>query len=284
MTTGMGGMDSTGGVGSHVDEMKGQATEALGQATDQAKSTATTKVSEQKDKAVQGLGSVAQAVTQVGDQLRSENPTIAGFADTAADRIQQFAGQLGSKDVTELMDDVEQFARRQPAMFLGAAFALGVVGARFLKSSNSSSSRSYQSAYNRYNRSSGYAYDRYDTGSYGGYTGAAGYGDQTRTGYGAAGYTTDYGSGGVGTTRSAEDVTTAIGVDTDYSTGSSSTTGSTTGSTYGVGGTDYGTETRTSGSQTGSGTRETYSPYGGEPRTGGSSTGSGTGSMTDATE
>ena len=264
MTTGMGGMSSTGETGSSGGGMASQATEALGQATDQAKSTATSKVSEQKDKAAEGLGSVAQAFTQVGDQLRSENPTIAGFADSAADRLQQLAGTLGTKDVTELMDDVEQFARRQPAMFLGAAFALGVVGARFLKSSSPSSSASYQSSYNR---SAGYGYDRYNTGSYAGYTGATGYDQQSRTGYGATGYTTgygttgtgsaDYSSGGTGGSRSADDVTTAIGLDTDYSGG------------------------------TGSGSRETYSPYGGEPRTGrstGSGSSSGVGSLTDATE
>ena len=301
MTTGMGGMTSTGETGSSGGGMASQATEALGQATDQAKSTATSKVSEQKDKAAEGLGSVAQAFTQVGDQLRSENPTIAGFADTAADRLQQFAGTLSTKDVTELMDDVEQFARRQPAMFLGAAFALGVVGARFFKSSTPSSSRSYQSSYNR---SAGYNYSRYDTGSYGGYTGSSDYGQQGRVGYGTPGYgssygttetgasygstgtgtgTTGYGSTGTGLTRSADDVTTGLGVEG----GSSGSTGTTTGSAYGVGGSTYGTETRTSGSETGSGSRETYSPYGDEPRTGGSTgsgRSSGVGSMTDATE
>jgi len=299
----MGGMGTTGetGFGSESGGIASQATEALGQATDQAKSTASTKVNEQKDKAAEGLGSVAQAFTQVSDQLRTENPSIAGIADTAAERLQQFSSQLSSKDVTEILDDIEQFARRRPSMFLGAAFTLGILGARFIKSSRPSSSSSYQSAYNRYNRSSGYAYDRYDTGSYGGYSGAAGYGEQARTGYGAPGYTTGYGSTGAGsagsagygstgtgstgygTTGTADDATTTIGLDSDYAGGSSTATGS----TYGVGGSTYGTETRTTGSETGSGTRETYSPYGSEPRTGGSTgsgTSSGVGSMTDATE
>jgi len=269
--------------------MASQATEALGQATDQAKSTASSKVSEQKDKAAEGLGSVAQAFTQVGDQLRTENPSIAGLADSAAQRLEQFSSQLSTKDVAEIVDDVEHFARRQPAMFLGAAFTLGILGARFFKSSRPTPPRSYDYGYNR---SPGYAYGRYDTGSYGGYAGSTGYGQQARTGYGATGYTTGYGtsdtgsvgygSTGTGTTRGADDATTALGVDSDYS-GSSTTTGS----TYGVGGTSYGTETRTSGSETGSGTRETYSPYGAEPRTGGSTgsgSSSGVGSMTDATE
>ena len=35
-----------------------------------------------------------------------------------------------------MVTQVEQYARRQPAIFLGGAFALGLLGARFLKSSN----------------------------------------------------------------------------------------------------------------------------------------------------
>jgi len=31
---------------------------------------------------------------------------------------------------------VQRFARKQPALFVGSAFAIGVIGARFLKSSN----------------------------------------------------------------------------------------------------------------------------------------------------
>jgi len=34
-----------------------------------------------------------------------------------------------------LLADVQQLARRQPAVFIGSAFELGLVGARFLKSS-----------------------------------------------------------------------------------------------------------------------------------------------------
>ena len=35
----------------------------------------------------------------------------------------------------ELLSDAQQLARRRPALFVGAAFAIGVLGARFLKSS-----------------------------------------------------------------------------------------------------------------------------------------------------
>jgi hypothetical protein len=43
--------------------------------------------------------------------------------------------RLQHKDVREFLADLQRFARRQPAVFIGAAFAVGVISARFLKSS-----------------------------------------------------------------------------------------------------------------------------------------------------
>jgi hypothetical protein len=39
------------------------------------------------------------------------------------------------------VSEAEDFARRQPALFLGGAFALGLLGARFLKSSGQQASQ-----------------------------------------------------------------------------------------------------------------------------------------------
>jgi hypothetical protein len=40
------------------------------------------------------------------------------------------------KDVNEMLRDVQQFARRQPALFIGGSFAAGLLAARFLRSSH----------------------------------------------------------------------------------------------------------------------------------------------------
>jgi hypothetical protein len=53
----------------------------------------------------------------------------------AADQVDNLAAFLNNRDVGDLLQEVEGFARRQPAVFVGGAFALGVLGARFLKSS-----------------------------------------------------------------------------------------------------------------------------------------------------
>jgi len=103
---------------------------------DQVRERAAAQLSSQKDRATDSLGSVAQAVRQTTGQLRTDkHDTIAGYIDQAADQIDRWSQRLREKDVNDIMRDVQQLARRQPAVFIGSAFALGLVGARFLKSS-----------------------------------------------------------------------------------------------------------------------------------------------------
>lgn len=104
---------------------------------DRVKERATAQLSTQKDKATEGLGTVASAVRQTTQSLRDQHhDTVAGYVEQAADQIERFSQRLKNKDVTELLDDAQLLARRQPALFIGGAFALGLVGARFLKSSS----------------------------------------------------------------------------------------------------------------------------------------------------
>ena len=63
-------------------------------------------------------------------------------AATAAD---QFSGQLQDTSFDELLDLTTDFARRQPALFVGGAFACGFVLARFAKSSSRSTSSGLKS-------------------------------------------------------------------------------------------------------------------------------------------
>lgn len=103
---------------------------------DKVKSSATTQLGTQKDRATEGIGTVAQAVRQSGQQLRDQqHDTIAQYIEQAADQLEKFGTSLKDKNVTELMRDAQNLAKRRPALFIGSAFALGLLGARFLKSS-----------------------------------------------------------------------------------------------------------------------------------------------------
>jgi hypothetical protein len=97
---------------------------------------ATSQLTAQKERVTDGLSSLAQAVRQSTDSLReSQQPAVAEYVDRAASHIERLSATLRDRDVRELVQDAQQFARRQPAIFVGAAFAAGVLAARFMKSS-----------------------------------------------------------------------------------------------------------------------------------------------------
>jgi ElaB/YqjD/DUF883 family membrane-anchored ribosome-binding protein len=103
---------------------------------DRVREGANTQLSTQKNRATDGIGSVAQAVRQTTQHLREQqHDTIARYVDQAADQLERVSERLRQKDVGELLQDAQQFARRRPAVFIGSAFAIGLLGARFLKSS-----------------------------------------------------------------------------------------------------------------------------------------------------
>jgi hypothetical protein len=134
---GDGGMSgTTNPVAQQATEAKEQIQQAAVGLKDQVAEQATTQLEDRKSTAVEGISTVAQAIRGTGDQLRDqEQGGIAQYVDRAADQLEQFAGYLSGRDLRELVHDAEQFARREPALFLGGAFTLGLFAARFLKSS-----------------------------------------------------------------------------------------------------------------------------------------------------
>jgi hypothetical protein len=130
---------------------------------DKVRQGATSQLGTQKNKATDGIGTVAQAVRQASQQLRTQqHETIASYIDQAANQLERFSTRLHDKDVGELVRDAQQFAKRRPAMFIGSAFAIGLLGARFLKSSRTQQYRgnggkSYEGSSTGYNTGYGSA-------------------------------------------------------------------------------------------------------------------------------
>ena len=115
-----------------------------GHATDQAngasllggvKQRVTSRVDEQKNRAADGLGGIADVFRNAGNELRNENETLAQYVDAASDQLRRFADTIRRRGVADMMDDVNRFARRNPAVFIGGAFIVGLGIARFLKAS-----------------------------------------------------------------------------------------------------------------------------------------------------
>lgn len=121
--------------------------EALGQAKDKAASV----IGEQKTNLASGINSVADSIRQIGEDIggKDKNNQIAALAgkygDTLAGQVEKFSSYIEDRDIKEIVRDVETFARRNPALFIGGAFALGIIAARFLKSSGSGQSQKRRS-------------------------------------------------------------------------------------------------------------------------------------------
>ncbi len=135
--------------GSAADSTVQQAREKAGEYAEQAKKQVTTQLAGQKERATEELDSIGQALHSTSDHLREENQgMIADYVEQAAEQVSRLAGHLRNHSVSELLNEAERFARREPALFLGGAALLGIVGARFFKSSQPSTgdySRGYSS-------------------------------------------------------------------------------------------------------------------------------------------
>jgi hypothetical protein len=85
------------------------------------------------DQAVDGIESVADSIRRVSADMETAQPQMAELASTAADQAEAVARYLRETDVRQLIGTVEDFARRQPLVFLGGAFLVGVAASRFVK-------------------------------------------------------------------------------------------------------------------------------------------------------
>ena len=114
-----------------------QGQQAAGQAVSLAQNHLKTQLSQQKDHLATGVSGLADVLKQNSDQLRGQGfaSLVTPYVDQAAQKLNEFGGDLQQKDMDQVIRDTEDFARVQPALFLGAAAAIGFFAARFLKSS-----------------------------------------------------------------------------------------------------------------------------------------------------
>lgn len=90
---------------------------------------------EQKSQGAERLGGVARFVERSSEDLADKAPASADYGRQAAQRIEALSARLKQRDIGDLYADANDFARSHPRLvFLGGA-ALGLVAARFLRSS-----------------------------------------------------------------------------------------------------------------------------------------------------
>lgn len=83
------------------------------------------------------LSGISQALRQTASQLQEQDQDSVGrYADQAAGQVGRLSGYLHEKEASQLIGEVESFARSRPSVFLGGAVVLGIAASRFLKSSS----------------------------------------------------------------------------------------------------------------------------------------------------
>ena len=122
--------------GSQIRELKQEVVGQTRQALKQARDRTGSSLGESKAQLADQLGGLASAFQRTTEQLRQEDrTTVAGLTEAVARQADQAANYLRQADVRAARQDLERLARRRPTLVLGGALALGLVAARFLKSS-----------------------------------------------------------------------------------------------------------------------------------------------------
>jgi vacuolar-type H+-ATPase subunit E/Vma4 len=113
-----------------------QAKEQAARAAHEAETRTRSMIESQKGAAADSVHNVADALRKTAHQLDDQNQRMVGqLTNWAAEGLDRFSQSLRERDLGALLNQAEDVARRQPAVFIGGAVALGFVVSRFLKSS-----------------------------------------------------------------------------------------------------------------------------------------------------
>jgi hypothetical protein len=133
-------------------DMKGQAQDLTRSATDAVKAQADNlaesakevaanagdrlhaSVVEQKSAGADYVGNVAGIIRRSAREFDADIPQAGEYIRKAAAQIENVSGAMRNRDMSEIIGNVQDFARKQPTAFFGAAVLLGFAAVRFFKS------------------------------------------------------------------------------------------------------------------------------------------------------
>lgn len=125
----------SGGVRDTVKAKFAEQKEAL---RGQARTKARDYAEQGKGKATETLEGISRFFDETAASVDKElGPDIGDYVHRAADAVAGFTDSLKDKDVDELLNDAREAVRRNPALAIGAAAAVGFVLVRLLKSAGS---------------------------------------------------------------------------------------------------------------------------------------------------
>jgi len=133
-------------------EVKGQATDLAKSATDVVRTQAANLTDSAKDVAAEAgeklrttlqdqkavgadyVGNVARIIRRTAYEFDTDIPQAGHYIRKAAAQLENVSEVMRNRNMSEIVGNVQQFARRQPTAFFGAAVLIGFAAVRFLKS------------------------------------------------------------------------------------------------------------------------------------------------------
>lgn len=127
-----------GGIADEVKDKAAQQADDARNLVSNLASEARNKVSEivdqQKKAGADRLTGISRAAQNAAGELEQQNPQVARLVRDAASTVDQFAGDLRSSDLGDIVATLSSFARKQPVAFFAASVVAGFALARFVKS------------------------------------------------------------------------------------------------------------------------------------------------------
>lgn len=141
-----------------AQDLKSKAKAEASSLADKAYEMADDRLDDVKSEATSRIDETAEHIRNAGHEF-GDDSYQAQAADYLASNLTRAADMVRSQDLSSLTDEISDFARRNPAIFLGGAALLGFAAARLMKASErGSSGSSYASRNDRYARN-----DRFDS-------------------------------------------------------------------------------------------------------------------------
>ena len=119
--------------GDGAKAMAGNAAHTASSLAGQAKDKLSGALEEQKGGVADLVQNLAQTVHRSGEQFKGQQDWIASAVERGAAELDTLATSLRERNLGDLAGQAQVFARRQPALFMGAALAAGFAVARLGK-------------------------------------------------------------------------------------------------------------------------------------------------------
>ena len=120
-----------------AQEVRQKVNQKTHQVADKAKRKAGEAFDGQKSRAVGELDHLASALRQTSDNLRQQGGSsiAVDITERLASGLERVSDRIEGKQLEEIFRDIENLARRNPAVVYGTAAVIGFLAIRFFKSS-----------------------------------------------------------------------------------------------------------------------------------------------------